>query len=92
MHIKDFITKLKTCKTWNQQEVNLYIPSDTVESIRLKYIYPLFVEKSEKTFNISGSCINFNDLELYSVVYLIGLFKNFSDNIKVYNRGNAIKF
>lgn len=92
MHINEFIMKLKTCETWDKEPVSFHIPSDTAESMRLKYIYPLFKEKSEKIFNMSGSCIYFSNFELYSVVYLISLFKNFSDDIKVYNRMDAVRF
>ena len=92
MNIQDFIIKLNTVKNWDKNEISLKVPPDTLLSKRLKFIYPLFDERTEKTFKLTGCFIGFNDNELYGILYLILFFMNFSEDIEVYNRGDSIRF
>lgn len=92
MNINDFSMKLKEVNNWNRDKVSLKIPNDTLASKRLKFTYPLLDEGLEKTFKLTGNFGGFNDAELYSIVYLIAFFMNFSEDIEVYNTGDSIRF
>lgn len=92
MNELEFYRSLRERKQWNGEDVSFYFSKESIEGIRLKYIYPPLSENQNDSFKLSGYVANFEENELYTVVYLLGFFKVFSKNIKVDYRLDAIRF
>ncbi|MNO78711.1 hypothetical protein D3C76_698600 [compost metagenome] len=92
MNALEFVRSLEEPKQWIKEDVSFYYPKDSIENIRLKFIYPPLSEDQNDTFKLSGNFACFEKSELYAVLTLLGFFKIFSKNIKVHNRHDAIRF
>ncbi|OMD40694.1 hypothetical protein [Paenibacillus odorifer] len=92
MNGSEFFRSLKEGKHWNEDVASFYFSKNSIEGIRLKFTYPPLSEEQDDTFKLSGYFACFEDNELYTVIYLLGFFKIFSKNIKVYDIQNGIRF